>query len=57
MRRQTPPSSSWLHFVSGADAIGSLTAGFAALGRELSSTAQGAQMRETIEASRADCST
>lgn len=42
-----------LHFVSGADAIGSLTAGFAALGREISRTAQGVQMREAIEASRA----
>jgi hypothetical protein len=42
-----------LHFVSGADAIGSLTAGFAALGREISRTAQGARMREAIEASRA----
>ena len=41
-----------LHFVSGADAIGSLTAGFAALGREVSCTAQGASLRKAIEAGR-----
>ncbi len=42
-----------LYYVSGADAIGSLTAGFAALGREVARTAEGARMRESIEASRA----
>lgn len=42
-----------LHLISGADAIGSLTAGFAALGREVSRTATGAQLRKAIEASRA----
>lgn len=42
-----------LHVISGADAIGSLTAGFAALGREVSRTATGAQLRRAIEASRA----
>jgi hypothetical protein len=42
-----------LHGISGADAIGSLTAGFAALGREVSRTAPGAQLRKALEASRA----
>jgi len=42
-----------LHFISGADAIGSLTAGFAALGREVSQTAKGAQIRKAIETGRA----
>ncbi len=42
-----------LHLVSGADAVGSLTAGFAALGREVSRTAEGARMRKAIEAGRA----
>ncbi len=41
-----------LHLVSGADAIGSLTAGFAALGREVSRTAKGARLRKAIEAGR-----
>jgi hypothetical protein len=41
-----------LHFVSGADAIGSLTAGFAVLGREVSQTARGASLRRAIEAGR-----
>lgn len=41
-----------LHFVSGADAIGALTAGFAALGREVSRTASGARLRRAIEAGR-----
>ena len=42
-----------LHMVSGSDAIGSLTAGFAALGREVSRSAEGARMRKAIQASRA----
>jgi hypothetical protein len=42
-----------LHLVSGADAVGSLTSGFAALGREVSRTAEGARMRAAIEAGRA----
>ena len=42
-----------LHMVSGGDAIGSLTAGFAALGREVSRSAEGARMRKAIEAGRA----
>ena len=42
-----------LHFVSGADAVGALTAGFAALGREVSRTAEGARLRQAIEAGRA----
>lgn len=42
-----------LHFVSGADAIGALTAGFAAFGREVGRTAQGARLRKAIEAGRA----
>jgi hypothetical protein len=41
-----------LHLISGADAIGSLTAGFAALGREVSRTAYGAQLRKAIESGR-----
>jgi hypothetical protein len=41
-----------LHLVSGADAVGSLTAGFAALGREVSRTAKGAQLRKAIESGR-----
>ncbi|MCI0390632.1 MAG: hypothetical protein MOB07_17945 [Acidobacteria bacterium] len=42
-----------LHLVSGADAIGALTSGFAALGREVSRTAEGARLRKAIEAGRA----
>ena len=38
-----------LYFVSGADVIGSLTAGFCALGREASRTVEGARIREAIE--------
>jgi hypothetical protein len=38
--------------MSGADAIGSLTAGFAAYGRELAQTEHGARMRRALEASR-----
>ena len=41
-----------LPFVSGADAIGALAAGFAALGREVSKTATGANLRRAIEAGR-----
>ena len=41
-----------LHLISGADAIGSLTAGFAELGRQVSQTAKGARLREAIEAGR-----
>lgn len=42
-----------LGVVSGADAIGSLTAGFAALGREASRSAEGACLRRALEVSRA----
>jgi hypothetical protein len=38
-----------LYLVSGADAVGSLAAGIAALGRELSQTADGARLRRRIE--------
>ena len=41
-----------LYVISGADAIGSLVAGFAALGREVSRTAKGARLRKAIEAGR-----
>lgn len=41
-----------LFLVSGADAVGSLAAGFAALGREVSGTAEGAQMRQALERGR-----
>lgn len=41
-----------LTLVSGADAIGSLTAGLAALGREVSKTEQGARLRAAIEKGR-----
>jgi hypothetical protein len=41
-----------LHLISGAEAIGSLTAGFAMLGREVSRTAKGARLRKAIEAGR-----
>jgi hypothetical protein len=41
-----------LYVISGADAIGSLVAGFAAVGREVSRTAQGARLRKAIEAGR-----
>ena len=37
-----------LHFVSGADAVHSLTSGFAALGREVSQTTEGARLREAL---------
>jgi hypothetical protein len=42
-----------LHFVSGADAVGSLIAGIAALGRQVSKTADGARLRRAIESGRA----
>jgi hypothetical protein len=42
-----------LFVVSGADAVGSLAAGFAALGREVSGTAEGARMRRALERGRA----
>jgi hypothetical protein len=42
-----------LRVISGADAIGSLTAGFAALGREVSRTAEGMRLRRGLEAGRA----
>lgn len=42
-----------LRLVSGADAIGSLTSGFAALGREVSRSASGARLRRALEVSRA----
>ena len=40
-----------LHFISGADAIASLTSGFAALGREVSKTSEGAALRQALSAS------
>jgi hypothetical protein len=42
-----------LHLMSGADAVGAMTAGFAALGRVVSQTAEGARLREALEAGRA----
>jgi hypothetical protein len=39
-----------LHFISGTDAVGSLAAGFAALGREMGRTAEGAGLREALSA-------
>jgi hypothetical protein len=41
-----------LYVISGADAIGSLTAGFAAYGREVARTEHGARMRRALETSR-----
>jgi hypothetical protein len=41
-----------LFLVSGADAVGSLAAGFAALGREVSGTAEGARLRRALERGR-----
>jgi hypothetical protein len=38
-----------LHLVSGSDAVGSLAAGFAALGREVAKTADGARLRRALE--------
>lgn len=37
-----------LHFISGADAIHSLTSGFAELGREVSRTTEGTRLREAL---------
>lgn len=42
-----------LHFVTGADAVGSITAGFAALGRRVAATAEGAALLSAIEKGRA----
>jgi hypothetical protein len=42
-----------LHSISGADAIGALTAGYAALGRKVAKTADGHQMFEAIRRGRA----
>jgi len=42
-----------LPFVSGSAAVGSLVAGIAALGRELSRTAEGARIRTALEKGRA----
>ncbi len=42
-----------LHFVSGTAAVGSMVAGFAALGREVGRTVEGARLRRALEASRA----
>lgn len=44
---------SMLAMISGASAIGSLMAGFAALGREVARTAEGAGLRHALETSRA----
>jgi hypothetical protein len=41
-----------LHVVTGAMAVGSLTAGLAALGRRVAGTADGARMKAAIEAGR-----
>lgn len=42
-----------LHACTGADAVGAMVAGFAALGRETARTAEGARLREALGASRA----
>ncbi len=42
-----------LHLISGGDAVGALTSGLAALGREVSRTSEGARLRKAIEAGRA----
>ncbi len=42
-----------LRLCSGSDAIASLTAGFAVLGREVSRTSEGARLRKALETSRA----
>lgn len=42
-----------LHSISGADAIGALTAGYAALGRQVAETAEGHRMLEAIRRGRA----
>ena len=41
-----------LYLVSGADAVGSLAAGFCALGREVSRTAEGSRLRRALESGR-----
>ena len=41
-----------IHMVSGADAIGSLVAGFVELGRAVSQTAEGARLRRALERGR-----
>ena len=41
-----------LHVISGATAVGSLTAGLAALGRDVARTAEGRRMRAAIERGR-----
>jgi hypothetical protein len=41
-----------LHLMTGADAVGAMTSGFAALGREVGRTAEGARLREAIESGR-----
>jgi hypothetical protein len=42
-----------LHVISGADAVSSLVAGYAALGREVAKSEQGARLREAIQKGRA----
>lgn len=42
-----------LHFVTGAQAVGSLVAGFAALGRAVAGTVEGARLKQAIDAGRA----
>jgi hypothetical protein len=42
-----------LHLISGADTIGALTASLAALGREVARSADGARIRQALEAGRA----
>lgn len=42
-----------LHMISGADAVGSLTAGMSRLGREVGATAAGARLRQALESGRA----
>ena len=44
---------SMLTMISGASAVGSLMSGFAALGRAVSRTAEGARLRRALEAGRA----
>jgi hypothetical protein len=42
-----------LHLISGADAVGSVAAGYCALGRLVSRTAEGARLRRALEEGRA----
>lgn len=42
-----------LHAITGADAVGALVAGFAALGRDAAKTAEGASLYEALAAGRA----